>query len=114
MVSEDAKYTAEPTSQSASSYTLSDLHKRRITPALIEGLDGEYSLSLTDISDSVIDLRNTDTVQRLKSLHARDVRRCVLITDQLEASALLHDFQDSLLILAAHQVRSGVELKGCS
>jgi hypothetical protein len=96
-------------SSAFNTHTLSSLHDQRITPDLLGGLEGEYTLSLTDISDCIIDLRAVSTSgshdNRLKSLHARDLRRCALVTDQLEASALLHDFEDCLLILGVHQVR---------
>lgn len=98
----------------ASTYALSDLHYQHITPARITA-QGEYTLSVENISQSVIDLRpvpsppstlspslNDNTT--LSSLHVRNLSRCVLITPPMAGSALLHDLKDCLVVLASHQV----------
>ncbi|KAK1923100.1 tubulin binding cofactor C-domain-containing protein [Papiliotrema laurentii] len=99
----------------ASTYALSDLHYQHITPARITA-QGEYTLSVENISQSVIDLRpvpsppstlspslNDNTT--LSSLHVRNLSRCVLITPPMAGSALLHDLKDCLVVLASHQFR---------
>ena len=91
----------------AATHTLSGLSNKHITPALVGCSAEEYTLSLFDISHSYIDLRSSQADHgRLRSLHARRISRCVLVADQMDGSALLHDFEDCLLILGAHQVRS--------
>ena len=89
----------------AATHTLSGLSNKHITPALVGSSAEEYTLSISDISHSYIDLRSSRKDSgRLRSLHARRISRCVLVADQMDGSALLHDFEDCLLILGAHQV----------
>lgn len=116
----DSGPSLEPSSELALStlvdartFTLSNLDQTYITQEDVLS-EGEYTLSISNISNSIIDLRpgsssSTSSTARkgkkLMSLHAKGVRQCVIIAGQLDGSALLHDITDSMVILGAHQVR---------
>jgi len=94
-----------PSPLQSDQYNLSNLTGQRITPSLLPNVKGEYTLSLSNISDSVVDLRSTPNAEdTLKSLHVSKLDRCVLVTDGMAGSAMLHDCTDCILVLGAHQV----------
>jgi len=93
-----------PGSVPSNQYSLDDLAGQRITPSLLTEVKGEYTLSLSNITDSIIDLRpSMNASATLKSLHVSKLDRCVLITDGMSGSAMLHDCSDCALVLGAHQ-----------
>ncbi|KLT40172.1 hypothetical protein CC85DRAFT_330146 [Cutaneotrichosporon oleaginosum] len=85
----------------ATTYTLSAHRNRTLTPSDYAGV-GSYTLTLSDLADCVVDLRASPG---LTSLHARDMRRCVLLAPIMAGSAMLSDMHECAVALGAQQFR---------
>ncbi|WVR08521.1 hypothetical protein IAU60_005576 [Kwoniella sp. DSM 27419] len=124
----DTGATGEAGPSAISTYHIASLRRQLVRPPAatdqITSPTGTYTLSLADLDECLIDLRPSLAAQppipttstrppeaqpalapRLTAIHARGLRRCVLIAPVVGGSALLHDVLGSVLVLGAQQCR---------
>ncbi|OCF54713.1 hypothetical protein L486_07847 [Kwoniella mangroviensis CBS 10435] len=97
---------------SPNTHTISNLSHRLIRPP--KDVIGTYTLSLSNLSDCIIDLRSgvhddrhgeTKDQARLTAVHGKSLERCVVITPVVGGSILLNEVRGSLLVLGCQQFR---------
>ncbi|PWN53530.1 hypothetical protein IE53DRAFT_366265 [Violaceomyces palustris] len=63
-------------------------------------------LHLSDMESCLVDLRVTsDRKSPIKALQMRNLRRCIVLTGNVDGSVMIHDCQDSLLVVGCRQFR---------
>ncbi|KAL1410009.1 hypothetical protein Q8F55_004011 [Vanrija albida] len=86
----------------ATTYTLSSRANARLTAADYAPHTESYTLTLSSLSRCVVDLRAS---AHLTSLHAHDLRECVVLAPVLGGSAMLSGLTRCVLLLGAQQFR---------
>ncbi|WVW80833.1 hypothetical protein I302_102822 [Kwoniella bestiolae CBS 10118] len=99
----------------ANSHTISNLSHQLVRPP--EDVRGTYTLSLSDLSDCIIDLRppgdtstssgktESEVQAKLTAIHGKTLRRCILISPVVKGSILLDGVEGCLLVLGSQQFR---------
>ncbi|WVQ63297.1 uncharacterized protein L199_001449 [Kwoniella botswanensis] len=107
-----AEASSSTSISSSNTHTISNLSHRLIRPP--KDVIGTYTLSLSDLSDCIIDLRpnvpddrdgEAKDQARLTAVHGKSLERCVVITPVVGGSVLLDEVKGSLLILGCQQFR---------
>ncbi|WWC98577.1 hypothetical protein V866_005469 [Kwoniella sp. B9012] len=107
-----AEASSSTSISSSNTHTISNLSHRLIRPP--KDVIGTYTLSLSNLSDCIIDLRpriyndmdgETKYQARLTAVHGKSLERCVVITPVVGGSVLLDEVKGSLLILGCQQFR---------
>ncbi|WWD08324.1 hypothetical protein V865_006435 [Kwoniella europaea PYCC6329] len=114
-ISSSRQPQAEASSSSSANtltHTISNLSHRLIRPP--KDVNGTYTLSLSNLSDCIIDLRphvpddrdgEAEDQARLTAVHGKSLERCVVITPVVGGSILLDEVKGSLLVLGCQQFR---------
>ena len=83
---------------SANMVTYTDLSDQLILPPT----KSSYTLHLSSLEGCIVDYRQASG--RVTALHAKGLRKCILLRPDISGSAMLSDLQDCLIVLGSHQV----------
>lgn len=104
-----------PAAGPSTSHSLSNQYQSRLTTSNLDPPPEKgttYTLSLDTLIDCIIDLRPPSSTNQsaskgsaiLTSLHAKNLRRCILVLPVLKGSLMITDIEDCLIVVGAQQV----------